>query len=170
MAWLGRPRCSSCDCLFVIRGRIPQQVARAAAKGGGLIIRIVKCAVLEGEAATADTGAELLLELLQGRDAPIEQPLPLTGNPDPVAAIRGAPLGQAGQGLAYLAKAQPHALRHPDEGDAAQHILRIEPLSPVAAHAADQPLLLVKAQGAGLDAGAFGYLADGQPFAFHRHA
>lgn len=138
MAWLGRPRCSSCGCLFVIRGRIPQQVARAAAKGGGLIIRIVKCAVLEGEAATADTGAELLLELLQGRDAPIEQPLPLTGNPDPVAAIRGAPLGQAGQGLAYLAQAQP--------------------------------LLLVKAQGAGLDAGAFGYLADGQPFAFHRHA
>ncbi len=169
MAWLDRPSCSS-FCCRPTRWRIPQQIAGTLALPGGLIIRIVKCAVLQREATATNAGAELLLELLQSGDAPIEQALPLAGNAVPVAAIRGAPLGQAGQDLPYLAQAQPHALRHPDEGDAAQHILRIEPLAPLASHAANQPLLLVEAQGAGLDARAFGYLADGQPFAFHRHS
>ena len=117
----------------------PQQVAGTLALPGGLIIRIVKCAVLQREATAANAGAELLLELLQSRDAPIEQALPLAGNAVPVAAIRGAPLGQTGQGLPYLAQAQPHALRHPDEGDAAQHILRIESLPPRCAHCQSAP-------------------------------
>ncbi len=169
MAWLDRPSCSS-FCCRPARWRIPQQVAGTLALPGGLIIRIVKCAVLQREATATNAGAKFLLELLQSRDAPIEQALPLAGNAVPVAAIRGAPFRQTGQGLPYLAQAQPHALRHPDEGDAAQHILRIEPLPPFTAHAANQSLLLVETQGAGLDARAFGYLADGQPFAFHRHA
>ncbi len=58
-------------------------------------------------------------------------------------------------------------MRHPDKGDAAQHILGVETPAAFATQALDQPLLLVEAQGAGVHAGTFGYLTYGQPFAIH---
>ena len=148
-------------------GLIPQQIAGAAPPRGGLVLRVVEGTMLKRQATTADAGAEFALHQLQGLDTPIEQPLPLTGYPLPVAAIRRAAIGQPCQRLCNLAEAQPHPLCHPDKGDAAQRVPWIETLTSVAAKALDQPLFLVKTQGTGVDTGTLGYLAYGQPFAIH---
>lgn len=117
--------------------------------------------MLKGQATATNTGGELAFELHQSLDALIKQALPLAGYLLPIAAIRSAAIWQAGEGIGNLAKAQPHPLRHPDEGYPAQRILRIEALAAIAAHAADQPFLLVKTQGTGIDPGALRYLTYG---------
>ena len=125
--------------------------------------------MLQRQTATADAGSELALHQLQGVYAAVQQRLPLAGDPLPVVAIRRATIGQPAESRHYLVEGEAHPLRHPDKGDAAQHILGVETPAAFATQALDQPLLLVEAQGAGVHAGTFGYLAYGQPLTIRSH-
>jgi hypothetical protein len=144
---------------------VQQQEACAAARRGGLVVRVVQRAALERQAAAADARVELVAQLGQRGDARIEQRPPVARQPGPVCRRRRAFAGQSRERSANLIQGQSDRLRDASLSSASQRRSRVTPPSRLAAATAQQAFCLVIAQRAGRHAGALCKRTDRNPVA-----
>ena len=115
---------------------------------------IAQAACFQRQAAAADAIVELGAKFGQQLDPPIEFLPPGHGEALPIRCRRRAALGQRFEGLADHRERQAQALRHLDDGHAAQDIPAVTTLIAGAAPPLDQTLGVVEMHGRHGDAAA----------------
>ena len=127
-----------------------------------LVPGIAQRADTEREAAAADAAIELIAQAGEPGDSVVEVGAPVAGKPGPVAGVGSAVAGEGVEGCADIGKGNAGALRHLDEGDAAEDFAGVAPLVALVAPAMNEALSLVEVQRGDGDATAAGNFADGE--------
>ena len=130
-----------------VKRGVAEQIARPATEAAGAVVRVVKLAPFQSEAAASNALGKFVAQRDEQPDTLVEFCMPAARKSLPVALV-GRPLsGERFEGLADLVQRQPDALGDVDEGQPAQNVAVVAPLVSGSPLRLDQPLALVKAEG-----------------------
>ena len=139
-----------------------QEVLRARALGGRLVLGVQELALVDRETAAADAGVEAVAERLQRGDPSLEVLAPALREPLPVAARGSAVRGKRRERGADAFERDARGAPGLDEGEAAEDGSFVAALVALRALGADQAFALVEPQRGGRDAASGRDLSDRQ--------